>query len=55
LPESEVFWNSAYLISSLLPRCDETAEENQTFGFLGQYWPVTLKDTNLLQHGAENT
>lgn len=55
LPVDEVFWNCAYAIDPLLPRCSEPSEEEPKFGYMGPYCPVTLKEKHLLQNGSETT
>ncbi|KAH0785249.1 adenylate kinase 9 [Histomonas meleagridis] len=51
LPIDEVFWNAAYSICPLLPRCNDEYDDEPTIGYLGTYCPVTLKDKNILQSG----
>lgn len=50
----EVFWNAAYLADPMLPRCEDV-EGEPTFGYLGNFCPVTMKDKDLLQAGADTT
>ncbi|EAY02403.1 hypothetical protein TVAG_206790 [Trichomonas vaginalis G3] len=50
----EVFWDAAYLADPLLPKCEDV-EGEPTFGYLGNFCPVTMKDKNLLQQGSDVT